>query len=97
MENARSHSDVVNAPRLGRDHPWLGALIERLDRYLRRRQGVSEFTQSPDCVFRIQVARSDADVTLSDGTAVRTGDRIISLAQPKRTALARWGERRFAL
>ena len=23
--------------------------------------------------------------------------RIISLAQPKRTALARWGERRFAL
>lgn len=64
---------------LSPSHPWLGALVGVLDHHLRRRQGIIEYTDSPDCIFRMQVLSSDQDVLLSDGTRVRPGDRIIEL------------------
>jgi hypothetical protein len=65
--------------RLSPGRPWLGALIGALDRHLRRRQGIVEYTSSPDCIFRIQVIPSGRDVALSDGTRLRPRDRVIEL------------------
>jgi hypothetical protein len=74
-----THANDVTALERRLDHPWLATLLESLDRRLQLRQGVREFTCSPDCVFRMQVAVSDFELTLSDGTCVRPGDRIINL------------------
>ncbi len=61
------------------DHPWLAAFVAALDERLRLRNGVVEYTDSPDCLFRIQVARNTAEYVLSDGTCLRPGDRVINL------------------
>jgi hypothetical protein len=61
------------------DHPWLSALIEAVDRRLRRRFGVNEYTRSSDCLFRIQIIRNTHDLLLSDGTCVRPGECIVNL------------------
>jgi hypothetical protein len=61
------------------DHSLLRALIEVVDRRLRRRFGVNEYTRSSDCLFRIQIIRNTHDLLLSDGTCVRPGERIINL------------------
>jgi hypothetical protein len=78
------HSDATLPPerdtgRLSRGHPWLGALIWALDQHLRRRQEIVEYTSSPDCIFRMQVIPSGQDVVLSDGTRLRSSDRVIEL------------------
>ncbi len=61
------------------NHHWLGALVETIDKGLRRRNGVTEYTQSRDCFCRMQIARSADDLLLADGTRVRPGDRVINL------------------
>jgi YkoP-like protein len=65
--------------RVGADHPWLGALVEVIDRPLRRRYGVSEYTQSSRCFLRMQTIRSTRELLLKDGICVQPGDRIINL------------------
>jgi hypothetical protein len=57
----------------------LAALVEKIDKGLRRRSGVIEFTQSHDCLFRMQITKCADDLMLADGTHVRHGDRIINL------------------
>jgi hypothetical protein len=81
------------------------SLIQRfvfwLDDGLRRDQHVFEYSDRPDCVFRIQRARSRSSYVLSDGVAVREGDPIIELhlwneQLPKMTAARAsigWGTR----
>jgi hypothetical protein len=71
-----SVSFLVERPR---DHPWLRAAVGALDARLRLRYGVREYTHRPDCMFRIQVTRAAADLTLSDGARLRAGDRLIDL------------------
>lgn len=61
------------------DHSWLGVLIETVDRGLRHRQGVSEYTRSCDCLFRMQIICNKNDLLLKDGTCLRPGDRVINL------------------
>jgi hypothetical protein len=61
------------------DRPWIGAMVCALDGRLRQRQGVIEYTRRPDCLFRIQIITSCANVILSDQTHVHPGDRLISL------------------
>jgi hypothetical protein len=68
-----------NTRRSGPDHRWLEALVNAIDDRLRERHGVIEFTRAPDCIFRIQLARSPFDLVLADGTRVRPGDRVINL------------------
>jgi hypothetical protein len=78
--NARTTTTSFLQPnRLGRDHPWLGAIIERVDARLRARGGVYEFSASPECIFRIQITESREAVELSDATQVRPDDRVINL------------------
>ncbi len=74
---ARAAVLLEEGRRLGR--PWLGAILDALDNRLRLNQGVIEYTRHPDCLFRIQIIASCADVVLSDGARVHPGDRLISL------------------
>ena len=50
-----------------------------LDRRLRRVHQVFEYSDRPDCVFRIQRKPSSSSYVLSDGVAVREGDPVIEL------------------
>jgi hypothetical protein len=54
-------------------------LIFALDRRLRRRQGVFEYTADPACVFRLQISRCDRDRALRDGTRLQSGQRFAQL------------------
>ena len=57
----------------------LAFAVLALDGWLRRRAFVKEYTRNPRCIFRIQIDRLDRAVTLSDGTGLRAGERIINL------------------
>jgi hypothetical protein len=77
-----SHESVLSSakPRcVTRSHPWLGVLMEVVDRRLRCRLGVSEYTRSSDCILRMQIIRNADYVRLKDGTCLRPGDRIVDL------------------
>lgn len=50
-----------------------------LDRWLRRRQGVYEYSSDPVCLFRINRATAEENVKLTDGTIIRIGDPILNL------------------
>lgn len=54
-------------------------IVTAIDRRLRAVQGVTEYTGSPQCIFRIQVAVSNEQTVLGDGTVVCAGHRIIIL------------------
>ena len=62
-----------------RKRPLWAEFIFALDRWLRRRQGVFEYTHDPECIFRIQLQRLRSEVVLSDGTFGRPGDQAIDL------------------
>src|SRR5581483_11414735 len=73
--------DAVSAfpHRSGLRHPWLAALVEAIDLRLRARHQVFEFSQSPRCIFRIQMGPAGEQLTLRDGTAIRADSRVINL------------------
>lgn len=58
---------------------WLGYVVFGLDRWLRQRQGVYEYTTNPSCLFRIQKTESEESLSLSDGTHIAAGDAILNL------------------
>lgn len=58
---------------------WLENAIFGLDRWLRHRQGVFEYTDDPTCVFRIQHAQADAPLALSGGARIEPGMPILNL------------------
>jgi hypothetical protein len=60
-------------------HPWLAETIFALDKWLRRRQGVIEYSMHPQCLFRLQIGRSRRQLQLHDGTLVSCGQRIAHL------------------
>lgn len=59
--------------------PWLEHAVFGLDRWLRRWHGVYEYTADANCLFRIQRAKAEEHLTLSDGTRVASGDPILML------------------
>ena len=58
---------------------WLRQTGLRIDDELRRRHGVREYSNDPQCVFRMQPDIARLDVTLTDGTVVRRGDRLVKI------------------
>lgn len=60
-------------------HSLVAELIFVLDRRLRQRQGVFEYTTHPACVFRLQISRCDNYRVLRDGTGLRAGQRFAQL------------------
>jgi hypothetical protein len=77
MESHAALSVYEDSRRHGR--AWFGAILDALDSRLRLRQGVIEYTDHPNSLFRIQVVESCDDILLSDGAHVRRGDRLIKL------------------
>lgn len=57
---------------------WYRRLVFRLDSWLRKSNSVFEFSESPECVFRLQVVRLDSNVRHA-GALHPKGDRIIVL------------------
>src|SRR5690242_5567211 len=51
----------------------------KLDGWLRRRQGIYEFTTDRRCLFRAEIGHSDRALTLGDGTRLAAGDPILIL------------------
>ena len=60
-------------------HPWLARAVFGLDRYLRRRNNVIEYTDRSDCIFRIAPARLERRLELVDGTVIEAGSPILEL------------------
>jgi hypothetical protein len=58
---------------------WLERAVFTLDRWLRRREGIYEYSTDPRCLFRIGLGKADQDVTLADGTEIRAGDPLLML------------------
>ena len=58
---------------------WLVEALSAFDDRQRRRQAVFEYTSSPTCIFRLDISRAPHELTLSDGTLVRPGDRVARL------------------
>ena len=56
---------------------WIRQIGLRIDDELRRRNGVREYSNDPQCVFRMQPAMARRDATLADGTVMRRGDRLV--------------------
>jgi hypothetical protein len=56
---------------------WIRQTGLRIDDELRRRNGVIEYSNDPQCVFRMQPKTAGRDVTLADGTVVHRGDRLV--------------------
>jgi hypothetical protein len=50
-----------------------------LDRRLRDRNAVVEYTSDPCCILRIEIGQLDRKVSFRDGTLARAGDRMIDL------------------
>jgi hypothetical protein len=57
----------------------LAAPIMALDQYLRRRQGITEFSNSRDCLLRMQIVESEEEVALCDGARLAKGDYLVEL------------------
>ncbi|MGB9776446.1 MAG: YkoP family protein [Anaerolineae bacterium] len=55
------------------------ALVRAFDRLLCRATGVFEFCDDPECLLRLQWARTPRDLSLSDGTRVRAGAPVLML------------------
>lgn len=53
--------------------------VRGVDFLLRQRQGIHEFTDDEECLFRISLDEASRTVTLSDGTIVREGDPVLQL------------------
>ena len=58
---------------------WLQNAVFALDRRIRRRIGVYEYTPHPECLFRLQVVRITDPLVLTDGTSVEPGSRVLVL------------------
>jgi len=80
------------------NHPFLSMWLHPIDRYLRQRLAIFEYTQVADCMFRIEIVANMEDVLLVDGTRLRVGDRLIELhfwnehipVMPKEGATVAW-------
>jgi YkoP domain len=72
-EFARDHSGSPHS------HPWLAETLFVFDALMRNHLGVIEYSDHPACIFRLEIAQSRVSLTLTDGTALRCGERVARL------------------
>ncbi|HUN73073.1 MAG TPA: hypothetical protein VMU40_01035 [Steroidobacteraceae bacterium] len=70
---------VELSERRGSGLAWLERAVFMLDRWLRRREGIYEYSTDPRCLFRIGLVKADQDITLTDTTEIRAGDPLLML------------------
>jgi len=58
---------------------WFARAVLGFDAWLRRLNGVYEYSGHPHCAFRMQIARVEREISLADGTHLHAGDRVIEL------------------
>jgi hypothetical protein len=46
---------------------------------MRLRQGITEFTDDPNCILRISLEAADRELRLADGAVVRPGERVLEM------------------
>jgi YkoP domain len=78
VETAFLHFTVSARP-IGGASQWLEHAVFGLDRRLRRRQGVYEYSSDDNCLFRIQRIGAEEQLTLADGTRIGRGDPLLAL------------------
>jgi hypothetical protein len=57
----------------------LNALVSAIDKRLRVRDGIFEYSDCPRCIFRAQFSENVSDIALSDGTCLAAGSPLINL------------------
>lgn len=57
---------------------WL-EWVFKLDGWLRKWQGIYEYTTDRRCLFRVEIGQADRAVTLADGTQIAAGDPVLVL------------------
>lgn len=57
----------------------LSRAVRGVDSLLRQRQGIHEFTEDEECVFRLSLGPASREIQLADGTRVREGDLVLQL------------------
>jgi hypothetical protein len=67
------------SPRDFSSYPWLETAVYALDRWLRLRRGVFEYSLDPQCFFRLEQRRADEALMLADGTRIRGGAPVLVL------------------
>src|SRR6202012_1726116 len=58
---------------------WLVEALSAFDDWQLQRQAVFEYSQNTACIFRLDITRASRDLTLRDGTAIHSGDRMARL------------------
>lgn len=58
---------------------WRAAVVSGIDRLLRLRHGVFEFSDDPQCLLRVGITRSPQTIELADGTIVPRGAPVAEL------------------
>lgn len=53
--------------------------VYRLDALIRNRHGIFEYSNHPDCLFRMHIGNLDRNIRLLDGTCLAEGSRIAIL------------------
>lgn len=59
--------------------PFVADAVFALDRWLRRHQGIFEYADSPDCIFRLARGRAERNLVLVDGTRIALGAPTLDL------------------
>ncbi|HZQ13119.1 MAG TPA: hypothetical protein VFB31_09955 [Pseudolabrys sp.] len=59
--------------------PFVADAVFALDRWLRRHQGIFEYADSPDCIFRLARGRAERSLVLADGTRIALGAPTLDL------------------
>lgn len=67
------------SPREFPGNALLETAVFALDRWLRRRRGVFEYSLDPQCLFRLERRRADDTLVLADGTVVCAGAPVLVL------------------
>ena len=60
-------------------HPWLAETLFAFDTRLRQHHGVIEYSVDPACIFRLEITLAHRRLTLTDGTDLGPGDRVVRL------------------
>lgn len=60
-------------------HDLFSRAVRALDRFLRRRQGIFEYSNADDCLFRVSIGVCDHALQLADGTQLSPGDAVCDL------------------